>query len=393
MAAAFFDAEGAPPVVTNVNASQSFLSQQVEIRYDLQDADSATVRVSLEVSYEASPSVLIPIPATSLSGFGFGDSVAPGKDRYIFWNAPADWPGQKSDKVRFRVVVNDDLIPAGMVQIPAGSFQMGNALSASGDGDTSELPVHTVYVSAIYMDRYEVTKAMWDDVRTWGLTHGYPDIEVGSGKAATHPVQRITWYSTVKWCNARSQKEGLSPVYFTNDAQTTLYQTSNVNVTNAQVKWSANGYRLPTEAEWEKAARGGASGHRFPWTNVETITHSQANYYSRTDYSYDVSPTRGFHPTYAVNGFSYTSPVGSFAPNGYGLYDMAGNVWEWCWDWYGDYSTIASSDPQGPPPGSNRVIRGGGWDYLAFGCGTAFRDYGTPRLFSSGEVGFRPVRR
>ena len=111
---------------------------------------------------------------------------------------------------------------------------MGNALSASGDGNPSELPVHTVYVSAFYMDRYEVTKTLWDDVRAWGLGNGYTDLPVGGGKAASHPVQGIRWYAMVKWCNARSERDGLVPVYYTNDAQTVIYKTGNVNVTNAQ---------------------------------------------------------------------------------------------------------------------------------------------------------------
>jgi formylglycine-generating enzyme len=386
----------AAPVVTNVRGSQAWLTQQVEIRYDLQDADSATVRVSLQVSEDGGGTWNV--PATSLSGFGFGDSVAPGNDRYILWNAPADWPGHKSSLVRFRVVVNDDPIPAGMALIPAGNFQMGNAMNLG--EDSRELPVHTVYVSAFYMDRYEVTKAMWDDVRAWGLTHGYTDLPVGSGKAAAHPVQSITWYALVKWCNARSEKEGLTAVYCTNDARTTLYKTGSVNVTNAQVKWSANGYRLPTEAEWEKAARGGAAGHRFPWANVETITHSQANYYSSANYSYDVSPTRDWHPTYAVGGGPYTSPVGSFAPNGYGLYDMVGNVYEWCWDWYSGtwYSQSAASanDPQGPPGSSFRVLRGGSWNHGP-GDGRTSRRNGSypafPGLVPSSWEGFRSVRR
>jgi formylglycine-generating enzyme required for sulfatase activity len=113
--------------------------------------------------------------------------------------------------------------------------------------------------------------------------------------------------------------------------------------------FAANGYRLPTNTEWEYAARGGASGHRFPWSDADTIQHSRANYYSVSSYSYDTSPTRGYHPTYATGGYPYTSPVGSFAANGYGLYDMAGNVWEWCWD----------------SSGSGRYLRGGGWGHDA----------------------------
>ena len=121
----------------------------------------------------------------------------------------------------------------------------------------------------------------------------------------------------------------------------------------------SQGYRLPTEAEWEKAARGGASGHRFPWSDADTITHSRANYYVRTQngtnyYAYDISPTPGDHPIFNDGTLPYTSPVGSFAANGYGLYDMAGNVWEWCWDWYGLYSSGSQTDSHGPASGTYR---------------------------------------
>jgi formylglycine-generating enzyme required for sulfatase activity len=277
--------------------------------------------------------------------------------------------------------------PAGFSLIPGGSFTMGRT-----SGDTyADAPPITVTVSPFYMQQTETTKAQWDEVRTWAVNNGYTDLAAGAGKAANHPVQTVTWYDVVKWCNARSEMEGLTPIY-------TMWvigvgivlRTGRFEPT---VNWAANGYRLPTEAEWEKAARGGVSGKRFPW-GTDTISHAQANYFGNSTYAYDESPINNFHPSYAVGGFPYTAPVGSFAANGYGLYDMAGNVWEWCWDWYCEsyYTTSnGTTDPRGLESGAIRVKRGGSWRDDALDARCADRYFNAPGITNS-ILGFRPVR-
>jgi formylglycine-generating enzyme required for sulfatase activity len=273
--------------------------------------------------------------------------------------------------------------PPEMVLIPAGSFQMGDSF---GEGWPDESPVQTVSVSAFWMDTVEVTKGLWDEVATWAVANGY-DLGPGDGdgKASDHPVYNVTWYEAVKWANARSEKEGLEPCYTVDGI---VYRTEESD--SPDCNWSASGYRLPTEAEWEKAARGGVEGHRFPWSDVDTIDHTRANYYSYSRYSYDTSPTRSAHPTYATGDSPFTSPVGSFAPNGYGLYDMAGNVWEWCWDWYGaDLPGVV--DPRGPASGSGRAIRGGSWSSNASSCRVANRYSVWPDGVHD-ALGFRLVR-
>jgi formylglycine-generating enzyme required for sulfatase activity len=328
----------------------------------------------------------VPLPGQNLRTLLL-PSVSSGYAGNYYVQVSAD--GQTSNSAPATLTVGPAGIQSGMALIPAGSFTMGNCMDPN-DGNSGELPLHTVYVSAFYMDKYDVTYALWQQVYNWAITHGYNFDYVGSGKAASHPVQTVDWFDCVKWCNARSEMEGRVPAYYTTSAQTTVYRTGQVNVDNSSVKWNA-GYRLPTEAEWEKAARGGASGQRFPWGN--TISWSQANYYADpSGYAYDVNPTSGYDPTFNAGVHPFTSPVGYFAPNGYGLYDMAGNVWQWCWDWYGSYGSASQTDPRGPSSGSDRVARGGGYDGIAFSCRTAFRD-GSDRPTGSiyYDVGFRSV--
>jgi formylglycine-generating enzyme required for sulfatase activity len=239
------------------------------------------------------------------------------------------------------------------------------------------------------VDTNLVSYSLWQSVA--GAAAGYDLANGETGKGPNHPVQTVDWYDAVKWCNARSQQAGLTPAYYTDDHLTKVYTNGATDA--VFVNWSANGYRLPTEAEWEKAARGGLSGQRFPLGN--TIQESQANYYVDTnDYAYDLGPVNGYDYVFAVNPQPYTSPVGYFGPNGYGLYDMAGNVCEWCWDWYGT-PYAGGTDPRGPASGSNRTLRGGDWSYYAYELRCADRDQ--DMLISSPGTavpytGFRCVR-
>ena len=270
-----------------------------------------------------------------------------------------------------------------MVWIPPGTFRMGNAL---GDPDIGDALPFNVTLSAFYMDATEVSLGQWQSVYSYATNQGYGFAHEGAGKAANHPVQTLDWFDAVKWCNARSQQAGKTPAYYTDPGFATVYRIGEVTV---YANGAANGYRLPTEAEWEKAARGGVSDLRFPWGNV--ISQTQANYYGvTTSYTYDLGPN-GYNAAYTNGLTPYTSPVGSFAPNDFGLYDMAGNVAEWCWDWYGTpYGQPTTNNPTGPATGSQRVYRGGDWGTYASNCRTAARYLRNPAVASI-SYGFRSV--
>jgi formylglycine-generating enzyme required for sulfatase activity len=277
--------------------------------------------------------------------------------------------------------------PPGLALIPAGSFTMGDSLS--GDGDA--IPTN-IYVSGIYLDTNLVSYSQWQGVYTYATNLGYSFLNAGVGKAANHPVVEVDWFDCVKWSNARSQQAGLTPVYYTDSAYTQVFTNGDYG-TPVFANFATNGYRLPTEAEWEKAARGGLIGQRFPWG--DTISESQANYYANPNppnlggFTYDLGPYTGFNTNFDTGLDIYTSPVGYFAPNGYGLCDMAGNVFEWCWDWYGmPYGQPTNLNPTGVASGSDRVQRGGSWANVAAYSPCSFRSFYDP-LSGEDDVGFR----
>ena len=331
----------------------------------------AAVRESLRLRGQEKANPAAPPPAT------VGSPVVPQGGP----TSPANSSPQEQAALEGKLGKLRAAAPKGFALIPPGSFQMGDTL----DGDAKARP-HPVSVSAFYIQTKEVSKAEWDEVRAWALLHGYTAMPKGTGMAADHPVQTVSWYDAVKWCNAKSEMEGRPPCYYTDAAQTTVYRSGSRDLDTAMVKWSATGYRLPTEAEWEKAARGGLSGKRFPWG--DTISHADANFQNTGGEAYQTGATTGYQPSYAKGELPYTSPVGSFAANGYGLYDMAGNVLEWCWDRDGDYPSTEETDPRGALSGTCRVFRGGSWRSYAYSCRVAARDNYYP--FGPGNYnGFR----
>lgn len=266
-------------------------------------------------------------------------------------------------------------VPETMVFIPGGEFLMGD----HHDG-MSNAPTHLVYVNSFYMSRYEITNQQYCNYLNSAFSEGL--IEVRSGIVYAAPGGTEPYFDTNN-SDGDSQVEysgGVFSVRTKAGHDMSGYPVVEVSWYGAVAYADYYGGRLPTEAEWEYAALGGTYEpyYRFPWSN--TITHSQANYISSDLYSYDVSPTRGHHPAYNDGIYPYIAPVGSFSPNGYGLYDMAGNVREWCNDWGGSgyYSISPYNNPQGPLSGTERILRGGGWDNKATYCRVANRYDNSP---------------
>ncbi len=360
------------PEVTNVTAAQrGGGSNLVDIGYDLADADGNPSRVWVFVSRNGGATWTV--VATSFTG-DYGEGITPGTGKAIVWDAGADLPGTYGTNFKVRVYADDGQgTPPAMVLIPGGEFEMGD----HHDGMADALPVHAVYVDSFYMDIYEVTNEEYAEYLNSAFSQGL--IEVRSGVACTaggaqcycdttdsssysritwdgstfgvtadkddHPMVVVSWYGAVAYANWRSAQHGLTPCY---------------NLSTWECDFDANGYRLPTEAEWEYAARGGNHDpyRRYPWGDA--VDGSMANYVESGD-PYEAGPDPDTTPVGYYNGSQV--PTGVDMVNGYGLYDVTGNVLEWCNDWHASdyYSSSPYDNPTGPSSGTYRVLRGGSW--------------------------------
>jgi len=253
-----------------------------------------------------------------------------------------------------------------MVQMEGGTFKMGNS-----EGYSDEMPIHEVTLESFLIGQYAVTQELWEIIMSNNPS---------SYKGKKRPVERICWYDTVEFCNKLSEKEGLTQTYHITKKSADPF---NLN-SNDQRRWSVdcdfsvNGYRLPTEAEWEYAARGGSKSKGFIFSGSNRLY--EVGWYGAGDKTGNCTEAEG------------PSEVGKKLPNESGIFDMSGNIWEWCWDWHAAYNGINQINPRGPKTGNYRVARGGSWNSPAKYCTVSRRGTDTPSDGFSGALDFRLAR-
>jgi formylglycine-generating enzyme required for sulfatase activity len=264
-----------------------------------------------------------------------------------------------------------------MVFVQGGTFQLGNPDSSV--GYSNERPVSNVTISGFYIGKYEVTQAQWQTImgRTQQQQQALdPTLDTYNfGRGNNYPIYFVNWYETLVFCNKLSVMEGLTPAYRISNSTNpddwgTVPTSSNATWDAAEIVEGSTGYRLPTEAQWEYAAKGGNTGETFTYAGSNTV---------------------GDVAWYSDNSGSASHEVGTKAPNGLGIYDMSGNVDEWCWDWYGNYTSDDKTDPMGASSGSERVWRGGNWNWSSMYVRSASRGSDHPD-YRSINCGFRLAR-
>ena len=266
--------------------------------------------------------------------------------------------------------IMDMLLNIELVEVSGGRFEMGCS-SEQSDCYDDEKPVHTVELDGFYMSKYEVTFYQYD--KFCEATGRRKPKDQGWGRS-NRPVINVNWYDAVEFCNWLSEQVGLTPCYriYKNKEDPNSKSEYDDLKWLVSCDWSADGFRLPTEAEWEYAARGGPKSRGYKYAgsnNVDSVAW------------------------YSGNSGAKPHPVGQKHPNELGLYDMSGNVWEWCWDWYDSdyYSKSLRNNPSGPEGGSHRVRRGGSWFDFARYVRVAYRGYNASS-YSSSYLGFRLLR-
>ncbi len=271
-----------------------------------------------------------------------------------------------------------------LIQAMGNSFIMG-----SDYGEPNEQPAHTVsFTYNFWMDTTEVTQGDYESLMSIEYPdYSSPDWHNPFGVGDNYPAYAVTWSDAILYCNARSKRDGLDTMYTYSGISGTW--GNGCELTDVEIDYSKDGYRLPTEAEWEYACRAGSTTDFF-WGKDNT-NYPQTSADTTEVNSYAVWCENSWDLSSDDPGFG-THPVASKQPNSFGLYDMAGNSFEWCNDWFGNYSNEIQVDPTGPETGNYHFTRGGSWGNRVSFLRSSSRSFSTPDYFFN-FLGFRVVRK